>query len=211
MKQNSLTRRTGTPIAPAATRWPPVALIQFPTFDLATSAEAAKAIARNQTNEARNNPPGPTNRVNSPVARSSGSNGGKPPEITTVSDRTMNSMPSVAMKLGIAKVRVMNPLANPIAAASIRPNRIAATAGTPATIRSDVAIGVNANVEPTDRSNSPQIIRIVTPIETSPTSGKSPRIPRRLSPDRNAPAERASNNAASTTSSAAPASSGFSR
>ena len=162
-------------------------------------------------NDARNNPPGPTNWVNSPVARSSGSKGGKPPEITTVSERTMNSMPSVAMKLGMAKVSVMNPLANPIAAASRRPSRIAARAGTPAMIRSDVAIGVSANVEPTERSNSPQIIRIVTPIETSPTSGSSPRMPRRLSADRKAPSERASNNAASKMSSATPASSGFSR
>ena len=162
-------------------------------------------------NDARNNPPGPTNWVNSPVARSSGSNGGKPPEITTVSERTMNSMPSVVMKLGMAKVKVMNPLTKPIAAAIRSPSRIAARAGTPAMIKSDVAIGVNANIEPTERSNSPQIIRIVTPIETSPTSGSSPRMPRRLSPDRKAPPERASNNAASRMSSATPASSGFSR
>src|SRR5208282_4296140 len=123
MKQNSLTHRTGTPIAPAASRWPPVALIQFPTLDLAMSAEAANPIARNQMNDARNSPPGPTNWVNSPVARSSGSEGGKPPEITTVSERTMKSMPSVAMKLGMAKVKVMNPLANPIAEASRSPQQ----------------------------------------------------------------------------------------
>ena len=61
--------------------------------------------------------PGPTNWVNSPVASSSGSSGGKPPEITTVSERTMNSMPSVVMKLGMAKVNVMKPLTKPIAAA----------------------------------------------------------------------------------------------
>src|SRR5580704_12706200 len=178
---------------------------------VAMSAEAANAIARNQMNEARNSPPGPTNWVNSPVARSSGSKGGKPPEITTVSERTMNSMPRVAMKLGMAKVKVMNPFANPIAAARRSPSRIAAGAGTPAMIKSDVAIGVSANVEPTERSNSPQIIRIVTPIETRPTSGSSPRMPRRLSVDRKAPAEPASNTAASKTSSATPASSGFSR
>ena len=123
MKQNSLTRHTGTPIAPAASGWPPVALIQFPTLDLANSVEAANAIARNQMNDARNNPPGPTNWVNSPVARSSGSKGGNPPETTTVSERTMNSMPSVAMKLGMAKVKVMNPFTNPIAAASRRPRQ----------------------------------------------------------------------------------------
>src|SRR3984885_13221154 len=201
MKQNSLTRRTGTPIALAASRGPPVALIQFPTLDLSNSVEAANVIARNQMNDARNKPPGPTNWVNSPVVRSSGSKGGKPPETTTVSERTMNSIPSVAMKLGMAKVKVMNPFANPIAAASRRPSKIAASAGTPAIIKRDVAIGVSANVEPTERSNSPQIIRIVTPIETRPTSGSSPRMPRRLSPDRKAPAEPASNTAASKPSS----------
>ena len=74
----------------------------------------------------------------------------------------------------MAKVKVMNPFANPIAAASRRPSKIAARDGTPAIIKSDVAIGVSANVEPTERSNSPQIIRIVTPIETRPTSGSSP-------------------------------------
>ena len=55
-------------------------------------------------NDMRNKPPGPTNWVNSPVVRSSGSSGGKPPETTTVSERAMNSIPSVAMKLGMAKV-----------------------------------------------------------------------------------------------------------
>ena len=70
------------------------------------------------------------------------------------------------------------------------PRRMATPNGTPAMIKSEVAIGVSAKVEPTERSNSPQIIRIVTPIETSPTSGKRPRMPRRLSGDRNAPPER---------------------
>ena len=131
--------------------------------------------------------------------------------MTIVSERTMNSMPSVVMKLGMAKVKVMKPLTKPIAAAIRSPRRIAARNGTPAMIRSEVAIGVSANIEPTDKSNSPQIIRIVTPIETSPTSGNSPSIPRRLSPERKAPPERASNTAESSTSSATPASSGFSR
>ena len=49
-----------------------------------------------------------------------------------------------------------------------RPMRTAIAAGTPAMIISDVAIGVSAKVEPTDRSNSPQIIRIVTPIDDHP-------------------------------------------
>ena len=78
-------------------------------------------------------------------------------------------------------------------------------------ISSDVTIGVSANVEPTERSNSPQIIRIVTPIETSPTSGSRPSMPRRLSAERKAPPERASNTIARIMSSARPASSGFSR
>ena len=65
-------------------------------------------------------PPG-DELVDSPVARASGSKG------ETAKDhhrqqRTMNSMPSVATKLGMAKVEVINPLANPIAAAGRRPS-----------------------------------------------------------------------------------------
>ena len=44
--------------------------------------------------------------MNSQVGRSAGSSGGKPPEMTTVSERAMNSMPSVVMKLGMAKLSV---------------------------------------------------------------------------------------------------------
>ena len=84
-------------------------------------------------------------------------------------------------------------------------------AGTPAMIISDVAIGVSAKVEPTERSNSPQIIRIVTPIETIPTSGRRPRMPRKLSAERNASSERSSNTAVNRTNNTIPASSGFSR
>ena len=161
--------------------------------------------------EVRKSPPGPTNWVKALVFSSSGKSGGKPPEMTTVSERTMNSIPSVVMKLGMAKVRVMKPFTNPTAPATARPRRMAIGVGAPAMIMSDVAIGVSAKVEPTERSNSPQIIRIVTPIETSPTSGRNPRMPRRLSGERNASPDRTSNTAVKRTSSTMPASSGFSR
>ena len=172
-----------------------MARIQLPRLDRVIIAEAAIEMTRNQMNEARKRPPGPTNWVKTPVARSSGRSGGKPPEITTVSERTMKSIPSVVMKLGMAKVSVMNPFTNPIAAAMTSPMTMARTSGTPAMIMSEVAIGASAKVEPTERSNSPQIIRIVTPTETRPTSGSSPRMPRRLSGDRKAPPDRASKTA----------------
>ena len=47
-----------------------------------------------------------------------GSSGGKPPEMTTVAERAMNSMPSVVMKEGIAKRSVMKPLSRPTPAAT---------------------------------------------------------------------------------------------
>ena len=92
-------------------------------------------MPRNQMNEPRKRPPGPTNWVKTSVARSSGRRGGKPPEITTVSERTMKSMPRVVMKLGIAKLSVMNPFTKPIAAAMTSPKTMAGTSGTPAMMR----------------------------------------------------------------------------
>ena len=50
----------------------------------------------------RISPPGPTYCVKIQLG-TGGRSGGKPPEITTVSERAMNSMPSVVMKLGMAK------------------------------------------------------------------------------------------------------------
>ena len=53
----------------------------------------------------------------------------------------MKSMPRVVMKLGIAKLRVMNPFTKPIAAAMTSPKTIARTSGAPAMMVSEVAIG----------------------------------------------------------------------
>ena len=73
--------------------------------------------------------------------------------MTTVSERTMNSIPSVVMKLGMANVRVMKPFRNPIAPAMASPkkdgDRRRRSRGDHAMIMSDVAIGVSAKVEPT--------------------------------------------------------------
>ena len=74
-----------------------------------------------------------------------------------------------------------------------------------------IVIGISAKTEPTERSNSPQIIRIVTPIATSPVSGRMPSIPLRLSWLRKTPFERIWKTTISTTSRINPASSGFSR
>ena len=56
------------------------------------------------------------NCVKIQAGMSSGSSGGKPPDMTTVSERAMNSMPSVAMKLGMPKRIVTMPLMRPITA-----------------------------------------------------------------------------------------------
>ena len=60
-------------------------------------------------------------------------------------------------------------------------------------------------------SNSLAIIRMVTPIATSPTSGRRPSTPRMFSLDRNTLLDRTWNTAMSTTSNTTPASSGLSR
>ena len=112
---------------------------------------------------------------------SAGRSGGKPPEMTTVRDRATNSIPSVVMKDGIAKRSVMKPLTKPIAAAATRPSTTAGKKGAPATIDTAITIGAKANTEPTEMSNSPAIIRIVTPMATSDISGKRPKTPRRFS------------------------------
>ena len=55
--------------------------------------------------------------VNSPIGTlSTASKGGNPPDITTVSERTMKSMPSVVMKLGISNLSVMKALRKPMTA-----------------------------------------------------------------------------------------------
>ena len=57
----------------------------------------------NHRNDMRNRSPGLTKTVNSQFGKSVGSSGGKPPEMTMVNERAMNSMPSVVMKLGMEK------------------------------------------------------------------------------------------------------------
>ena len=50
--------------------------------------------------------------------------------------------------------------------------------GTPAFSMSAMLIGMMAKTEPTERSNSPQIISMAKPIVTAPTSGRRPSTPR---------------------------------
>ena len=164
----------------------------------------------NQMKDIRIRPPGPTYWVKIQLG-TCGRSGGNPPEITTVNERAMNSMPSVVMKLGIANLTVTKPFMKPDAAHRTRPSNTAGTKGTPALSMMANDIGISAKTEPTERSNSPQIIRMVTPMATSPTSGRSPSTPRRFSAERNTPLERAWNSSARTTSNTTPASSGFSR
>ena len=165
----------------------------------------------NHTNDIRNICPGPTKPTNASVGMSGDSGGGKPPEITTVSERAMNSIPSVVMKLGMPKRIVTKPLTSPMAAHAAKPSATAATNGTPEPIETAMTMGISANVEPTERSNSPQIISTVTPMATSATSGRIPSTPRRFCAPRKMPSDCCWNTITSSTSSIAPASSGFCR
>src|SRR5471032_535870 len=211
-KENSFTRRAGTPLDMDASRNPPVAFIQLPRLVADSRNAAAAPMAINQRNDARNNPSGPIKLTNNCAGiRSIGRFGGKPPDSTTVSDRTMNNMPSVVMKLGMLKTSVINPFASPTHAATTSPIKNAGQNGTPAFMSSVIAIGVSAKTEPTDKSNSPQIISSVTPIATSPTSGNTPSTPRIFSALRNIICERTWNKPISTASNTMPASSGFCR
>ena len=108
------------------------------------------------------------------------SRGGKPPEITTVSERAMKSMPSVVMNDGMAKRIVSQPLRKPIAAQAAKPASIAGQNPQPMVISTARLMGISAKTEPTDRSNSPQIIRSVTPTATIAASGRKPSRPRML-------------------------------
>ena len=153
----------------------------------------------------------PTNWVKTWAGMSGGSNGGKPPEITTVIERATNSMPSVVMKEGMAKRSVTTPLTKPMPAAATRPNSTAGANEKPATSEIAMTIGAMAKTEPTEMSNSPAIIRIVTPIATRPISGRRPRTPRMFSYDRKTPFEVNSNTIVSAIRRTTPASSGLSR
>src|ERR1700751_255354 len=210
-KQVIFTRLTGTPIAAAASKKPPVARIQLPKFEPPSIAAAITDMMANQINEARIIPPGPTNCAKPPVGRSLESNRGNPPVRTTANERTMKSIPNVVMKLGILNVKVMKPLAKPTAAAMTSPSSMAGIKGTPAFVISAMHTGMRANIEPTDKSNSPKIITRLTPIRTRPTAGSKPNIPRRFSAERNTPCERILNTTVKTISSATPANSGFLR
>ena len=115
------------------------------------------------------------------------------------------------MKLGMPKRIVTVALTRPITAQAASPTTTDGQNGSPSFIRIAAVIGISAKTEPTDRSNSPQIISRVTPVATNATSGRMPRTPLKFSADRNTPSERHSKSRTSTTSRTTPASSGFSR
>src|ERR1700731_4422304 len=183
-KQIILTRQTGTPNAAAASIKPPVAWIQLPKFEPLSMTQAMSAITANQMKDALRTPAGPTNWVNTPMGNSLDSRGGKPPVKTTVSERTMKSIPNVVIKLGMLNVNVRKPFTKPTTAAIPNPSNIASMNGTPELVIKAMHTGIKANVEPTDKSNSPQIISMATPMVTRPASGSRPSIPRKLPGER---------------------------
>ena len=135
--------------------------------------------------------------------------GGKPPDTTTVIDRAMNIIPKVVMNEGMSNLIVIQPLINPIKAQRAKPNKIASQKGTPATTNTAIVIGISAKTDPTDRSNSPQIISRVTPTATKAVSGKRPITPRTLSIDKKTAPDRIWKNTINSTNSKVLASSGF--
>ncbi len=100
--------------------------------------------------------------------------------MTTVSERAMKSIPSVVMKEGMLNLSVSHPFRKPTKAQTASPASIAGQKPQLIVIRTARLIGISAKTEPTDRSNSPQIIRSVTPAATIAISRRKPSRPRRL-------------------------------
>ena len=65
----------------------------------------------------------------------------------------------------------MNALTEPAIAAPISPINIATGNGMPASIQMTMIIGARTKTDPTERSNSPDIIRMVTPMTIRAISG----------------------------------------
>ena len=95
-------------------------------------------------------------------------------------------MPSVVIKEGIPIFVVMIPFTSPINNPAIIPMMSAITGFNPAlSFRIAMMKGASAKVDPTERSNSPEIISIVIPIATIPSSGIVLIIIKRFSVDKN--------------------------
>jgi hypothetical protein len=80
------------------------------------------------------------------------------------------------MKEGIPALRVIYPLRNPKKAQTVRVMKRAITGGIPALAVFTITIVLKAKTDPTERSNSPEIIKKDAPSATIPTSDASVNI-----------------------------------
>ena len=88
----------------------------------------------------------------------------------STTDRQIISDASVTISEGISVSVTMRPCTRPISAPETNPITIAAIAGTPWSMRSGTRADAKARTEPTERSNSPAIIKAATPIAMMPSS-----------------------------------------
>ena len=88
-----------------------------------------------------------------------------PPVTTKASERAIISMPSVTMKDGIRPLVVMTPFTKPIAG-PISSDRITAGTTPICCINAAETAAASATTEPTEMSNSPEIMTMVMPAAT---------------------------------------------
>ena len=103
-----------------------------------------------------------------------GNGGGNPPVATVVKLLAMYNIPKVAIKEGIPNLIVIKPFTKPTAIPIDNPNAIANQGGIPWCTNWTIVIGTSAKTDPTDKSNSPEIINIAIPIATMIYSGVIP-------------------------------------
>ena len=100
--------------------------------------------------------------------------------ITIAKLRTINIVPRVAINEGIPNLIVIVAFIKPITKHIKRAIVNAKWAFTPSFVKTTITTPLNAKTDPTDKSNSPDTIRIVAPIAIKAISGEIVRRTRRF-------------------------------
>ena len=180
MKLTIFTRSGMIPSARAARVLPPTANIQLPNRDLSSMIQNTTTSAAYQIMETRMIPRSPTRTWRYGIAESTHGKG-QPLEIRSTIPLQIIIEPSVVMNEGMLSFVVTIPFRAPMPMQA-RSGRMKAIRGFhPELSISPFRTGANAKTDPTERSNSPEIIRRVTPIVRIPSSGSIWRITLRLS------------------------------
>jgi len=108
---------------------------------------------------------------------------GKPRDTLSTNPTKNIEVPSVVMKEGIPAFKVIVAFRKPTDKMISSAKKNATIIFNPTRSKSIHIIGVNAKVEPTERSNSPEIIKKLTPIATIPNSDATASIEARLQID----------------------------